>query len=366
MKKDILDSIMNKCKSHKPLTIDEFDDLGKLLDLLYGDNNDNDTVYYNYPISLLKAIYCNNEVIIGDEKSEKELANNFEYVLDNYLNRDEASVIRLRFCAKLTLEDCAKMLNITRECVRQKEQRALRKLRHPARKDMILAPHKLYEDMTEKKKILQEKNIELNNDIDKTLRQINILTEALKGIGVKINEPEVDMEGLTLAKNINDLGLSVRAYNCLKRAGINTVADLTNKTEKEMLVVRNLGQRSFEEVKQKVLSLGLRFMTDEERKENPIHTRDEIKDTCEDCEYYYHDECHNKFVWDPEKPYIGCKNFNPVETYGPTTDYRDVIASRVGICINCSKFKGEFKKCESGFETNKFLEGCKYYREHRK
>ena len=79
MKQDILESIMNKSKSHKPLTIDEFDDLGKLLDLLYGDIY-NDTVYYNYPISLLKAIYCDNEVIIGDEKSEKELTNNFESI----------------------------------------------------------------------------------------------------------------------------------------------------------------------------------------------------------------------------------------------------------------------------------------------
>ena len=113
MKQDVLKSIINKCKLHKPLTIDEFDELGKLLDLLYEDNNI-EGVSYNYPISLLKAIYCNNEVIIGDEKSEKELANNFEYVLDNYLNRDEASVIRLRFCAKLTLEDCAKIMCITK------------------------------------------------------------------------------------------------------------------------------------------------------------------------------------------------------------------------------------------------------------
>lgn len=355
MKQDVLESIMNKCKSHKPLTIDEYDDLGKLLDLLYGDIY-NDTVYYNYPISLLKAIYCNNEVIIGDEKSEKELTNNFEYVLDNYLNQDEASVIRLRFCAKLTLEDCAKILNITRECVRQKEQRALRKLRHPARRDMILAPHKLYEDMAEKKKILQEKNIELNNDIDKTLRQINILTEALKGIGVKINEPEVNMEELTLAKNINDLGLSVRAYNCLKRAGINIVADLTNKTEKEMLLVRNLGRRSFEEVKQKVLSLGLRFMTEEERKEHPIHTRDEIKDICKNCDYDYHGECRNEFVW-CDSCENGCVNYKNVDE----CDVDDDDEPNLYLCESCSAFKGKNKKCTAGHLCNVELEGCKDY-----
>lgn len=356
MKQDVLESIMNKCKSHKPLTIDEYDDLGKLLNLLYGDVDER--IEYTYPISLLKAIYCNNEVIIGDEKSEKELANNFEYVLDNYLNQDEASVIRLRFCAKLTLEDCAKILNITRECVRQKEQRALRKLRHPARRDMILAPHKLYEDMTEKKKILQEKNIELNNSIDKTLRQINILTEALKGVGVKINEPEVDMEGLTLAKNINDLELSVRAYNCLKRAGINTVADLTNKTEKEMLLIRNLGQRSFEEVKQKVLALGLRFMTDEERKENPVHTRDEIKDVCKDCEYDYHGECHNEFEW-CDSCENGCVNYKNADECD--TDDDDNDKPNLYFCESCSAFAGANKKCAFRHTCNVEIEGCKDY-----
>ena len=358
MKQDVLKSIINKCKLHKPLTIDEFDELGKLLDLLYEDNNI-EGVSYNYPISLLKAIYCNNEVIIGDEKSEKELANNFEYVLDNYLNRDEASVIRVRFCAKLTLEDCAKIMCITRESVRQKEQKALRKLRHPARKDMILAPHKLYEDMTEKKKILQEKNIELNNSIDKTLRQINILTEALKGVGVKINEPEVDMEGLTLAKNINDLELSVRAYNCLKRAGINTVADLINKTEKEMLLVRNLGRHSFEEVKQKVLALGLRFMTDEERKENPIHTRDEIKDVCKNCDYDYHGECRNEFAW-CDSCENGCVNYKNVDE----CDVDDNDKPNLYFCESCSAFKGKNNKCTAGHTCNVEIEGCKDYVQH--
>jgi len=56
---------------------------------------------------------------------------------------------------------------------------------------------------------------------------------------------------------IEDLDLSVRSYNCLKRAGINTVDELTHKTEEEMLKVRNLGRKSLEEVKQKLESLGL-------------------------------------------------------------------------------------------------------------
>jgi DNA-directed RNA polymerase subunit alpha len=60
-------------------------------------------------------------------------------------------------------------------------------------------------------------------------------------------------------KMIEDLELSVRSYNCLKRAGITTVEELTQKTEEEMIHVRNLGKKSLKEVKDKIYSLGLSF-----------------------------------------------------------------------------------------------------------
>ena len=58
---------------------------------------------------------------------------------------------------------------------------------------------------------------------------------------------------------IEDLDLSVRSYNCLKRAGIQTVEELTQKTEDEMMRVRNLGKKSLKEVKDKLIELGLGF-----------------------------------------------------------------------------------------------------------
>ena len=60
-----------------------------------------------------------------------------------------------------------------------------------------------------------------------------------------------------LSRSIEDMELSVRSYNCLKRAGIHTVEDLTKKTEDDMLKVRNLGKKSLDEVKLKLLSYGL-------------------------------------------------------------------------------------------------------------
>ena len=60
-----------------------------------------------------------------------------------------------------------------------------------------------------------------------------------------------------LEKKIEDLDLSVRSYNCLKRANINTVRELTQKTEEEMMKVRNLGRKSLKEVVQKLREIGL-------------------------------------------------------------------------------------------------------------
>ena len=64
--------------------------------------------------------------------------------------------------------------------------------------------------------------------------------------------------------SIEDLELSVRSFNCLKRAGISTVEDLTNKTIAEMMKVRNLGKKSLDEVTNKLQLLGLDFIRDEE------------------------------------------------------------------------------------------------------
>ncbi len=80
----------------------------------------------------------------------------------------------------------------------------------------------------------------------------------------KMVEKEEDKPENTLSMTIEDLDLSVRSFNCLKRAGIHTVEDLVNKTESEMMKVRNLGRKSFEEVMQKLASLGYKFPKDED------------------------------------------------------------------------------------------------------
>ncbi|UJZ87639.1 DNA-directed RNA polymerase subunit alpha [Heyndrickxia coagulans] len=76
-------------------------------------------------------------------------------------------------------------------------------------------------------------------------------------------EKEEDQKEKVLEMTIEELDLSVRSYNCLKRAGINTVQELANKTEEDMMKVRNLGRKSLEEVKAKLKDLGLGLRKDD-------------------------------------------------------------------------------------------------------
>ena len=77
-------------------------------------------------------------------------------------------------------------------------------------------------------------------------------------------EPQADSKVKVLEMSVEDLDLSVRSYNCLKRANIHTVDDLTRRTEDDMLKVRNLGKKSLEEVVKKLEDLGLGLKTQED------------------------------------------------------------------------------------------------------
>lgn len=89
------------------------------------------------------------------------------------------------------------------------------------------------------------------------------LSETAKNTKVMVEKEESKKEKI-LEMPIEELELSVRSYNCLKRAGISTVEDLANKSEAEMMRVRNLGKKSLDEVINKLHSLDLDFASDEE------------------------------------------------------------------------------------------------------
>ena len=89
------------------------------------------------------------------------------------------------------------------------------------------------------------------------------MSDDAKNAEILVERPEVKKEKV-LEMTIEELDLSVRSFNCLKRASIDTVEDLINRTEEDMIKVRNLGRKSLEEVIQKLASLGLCLKKDEE------------------------------------------------------------------------------------------------------
>ena len=89
------------------------------------------------------------------------------------------------------------------------------------------------------------------------------LTEVAGGVEIMVVKEE-EAKDRILEMTIEELDLSVRSYNCLKRAGINTVEELTKKTEEDMMKVRNLGRKSLEEVQQKMAALGLSMRSSRE------------------------------------------------------------------------------------------------------
>lgn len=89
------------------------------------------------------------------------------------------------------------------------------------------------------------------------------LTEHVGSVEIMV-EKEEDKKEKVLEMTIEELDLSVRSFNCLKRAGINTVEELTQRTEDDMMKVRNLGKKSLEEVQQKLAALGLNLKQNED------------------------------------------------------------------------------------------------------
>ena len=89
------------------------------------------------------------------------------------------------------------------------------------------------------------------------------LTEHVQDVDILVEKDDKKKEKI-LEMNIEELDLSVRSYNCLKRAGINTVEELVQRDEDEMMKVRNLGRKSLEEVQLKLAQLGLALRTNED------------------------------------------------------------------------------------------------------
>lgn len=184
-----------------------------------------------YPDNLVLAIF-GEEV----EYSKKGLEN----ALTTLTEREE-DVLKYRYQEGKTLREVGNIYSITQERIRQVEAKALRKLRHPERAYML------------KTVTLSEYN-ELLNKYNKLKSNYYTLTEAFashKGIE-KEEVPDTVRAILCEDKTLEELELSVRSYNVLKRHGCNTISDVAKLTTEELRKVRYMGRKSEEEILKKL------------------------------------------------------------------------------------------------------------------
>ena len=95
------------------------------------------------------------------------------------------------------------------------------------------------------------------------LKLFTDLTEDAGNVEIMVEKEEEAIDRL-MEMTVEELDLSVRSYNCLKRAGINTLEELTRKTEEDIMKVRNLGKKSLQEIKEKLAALGLSLRESDE------------------------------------------------------------------------------------------------------
>lgn len=209
----------------------------------------------DYPLNLIAAVFeldfdNEDDAALFDELSLiDDIAGSVEYVLYTLTER-EKKVLKYRFVEKLTYEIAAKSESVTRERIRQIEVKALRKLRHPDRakylkygvKNII---QRVSEDYYKQFCELEGKLIELCRINEKTADEI--ISDARLKAKYKSEELE-------------ELGLSVRSYNCLKRAGCDNIRDIAKLGCEGLKKVRNLGDHSLKEVTKKLEEYGYKII----------------------------------------------------------------------------------------------------------
>lgn len=174
------------------------------------------------------------------------------------LTEREQKVIRLRYEDGMTMRETGKCFNVTQERIRQIEAKALRKLRHPARADVIREGLAMAEARKEAQGRLEAAVKGLNDEIARVRRDQELIHEIIES-----GKPRAEAEAVIREHfsdwntGIEEMDLSVRAYNCLKRAGYNKIIDLVGVTREKLMKVRNLGRKSTEEVIEKLGKYGI-------------------------------------------------------------------------------------------------------------
>lgn len=272
-----MEEIMPRIYDEKDFFITQFDvsspdfinqtGLGDLVSLTFGEDISNFKYYGLHEMGIFN----------GKDIKDKVLST---------LTEREAEVLDLRYGLtdgkRTRLEDVGRKFNCTRERIRVIEEKALRKLRHPSRRERIKntaidsdREEQFIRKYFEHHDIFSFANSDgLDDNVKSELLEIynnGIREREIKEEEEAKNRYASEVKAYSYSTKIEDilgkLDLSVRSFNCLKRAGINTVGDLLALSEEETRNIRNLGPRGFNEVQEKIADIK-KEMEDEKAEDN--------------------------------------------------------------------------------------------------
>lgn len=190
---------------------------------------------FEFPDDLIKELGLYDDNRLDIDYIEKHFEENFEYLLSRaFLTPREKTVLEGYYVKGYTLEAIGLQFGVTRERIRQILNKAIRRMKHPSRLDVLKYGKELIEEQ---------------DDIEELTRQLKRKKRFLEQMNVELDENIKKIIGeVSFSKPIKELDLSIRSLNCLRRADINTLDDLLNKTEEDMMKVRNLGRKSLKEI----------------------------------------------------------------------------------------------------------------------
>lgn len=163
------------------------------------------------------------------------------------LTERERHVLHCKYVDKMSHKEIGTNLGIGEERIRQIKEKALRKLRHPFRAQFI--KHGVFETINKESNEAFERGWKVGYDK-------GYEDASLEAKGINVDSPEAQ-RAKVLQTELCDLNLSVRAYNCLVRSGMATVADCVALDRASILKIRNLGNRSLLEIATRIRELGL-------------------------------------------------------------------------------------------------------------
>lgn len=187
-----------------------------------------------YPFNIIESLK------ISEQDFTNEDIDNFDSIISDICTEREMETIKLFYAQRYTLNQIGKVYGITKERVRQIIAKGIRKVNyHLLRKNRMTIEQKEYEHRC---KIREQ------------------MLEVLRETGVYTDDMTLEFGQLIVKEKppllIKDLDLTTRTFNCFRRCGIETVEELAEKTDEDLMKIRNLGRKSFAEIKAKLKELG--------------------------------------------------------------------------------------------------------------